>query len=154
MLCSILGWIADSLLFTNLRERCGLCYYCLLSNAAFKHTLFIDIGIDAANLEAVLSAADAQIRALQTGDFTDDMMQKAVLRYGFQAAAASDTISDLAMQRILSLRRGDLRSGQEIAAAMGKVTRAEIMDAAKQLRPDAVFVLRAEQEEAEPDDDD
>ena len=154
MLCSILGWIADSLLFTNLRERCGLCYYCLLSNAAFKHTLFIDIGIDVANLEAVLSAADAQIRALQTGDFTDDMMQKAVLRYGFQAAAASDTISDLAMQRILSLRRGDLRSGQEIAAAMGKVTRAEIMDAAKQLRPDAVFVLRAEQEEAEPDDDD
>lgn len=151
MLCSILGWIADSLLFTNLRERSGLCYYCLLSNAAFKHTLFIDIGIDAANLEAVQHAADAQIRALQTGGFTDDMMQKAVLRYGFQAAAASDTISDLAVQQILQLRRGDPRSGAEIAKAMQKVTRAEIAEAAKQLRADAVFVLRAEQEEAEPD---
>ncbi len=151
MLCSILGWIADSLLFTNLRERSGLCYYCLLSNAAFKHTLFIDIGIDAANLEAVQHAADAQIHALQTGGFTDDMMQNAVLRYGFQAAAASDTISDLAVQQILQLRRGDPRSGAEIAKAMQKVTRAEIAEAAKQLRADAVFVLRAEQEEAEPD---
>ena len=151
MLCSILGWIADSLLFTNLRERSGLCYYCLLSNAAFKHTLFIDIGIDAANLEAVQHAADAQIHALQTGGFTDDMMQNAVLRYGFQAAAASDTISDLAVQQILQLRRGDPRSGAEIAKAMQKVTRAEIAEAAKQLRADTVFVLRAEQEEAEPD---
>ena len=113
--------------------------------------LFIDIGIDAANLEAVQHAADAQIRALQTGGFTDDMMQKAVLRYGFQAAAASDTISDLAVQQILQLRRGDPRSGAEIAKAMQKVTRAEIAEAAKQLRADAVFVLRAEQEEAEPD---
>ena len=152
MLCSILGWIADSLLFTNLRERCGLCYYCLLSLSAFKHTLFIDIGIDADDLDAVQAAVSAQIKALQSGDFTDDMMQKAVLRYAFQAAAASDTISDLAMQSILMLRRGDPRSPQEISAAMQKVTRAEIAAAAKQLVPDVVYVLRAEQEEAEADD--
>lgn len=152
MLCSILGWIADSLLFTNLRERCGLCYYCLLSHAAFKHTLFIDIGIDAANTDAVRKAVAAQIHALQAGDFTDDMMQKAILRYAFQAAAASDTISDLAMQQLLRLRRGDPRSPQEITDAMRKVTRADIAEAAKQLQPDTVFVLRAEQEEAEADD--
>ncbi|MBP0976139.1 MAG: insulinase family protein, partial [Oscillospiraceae bacterium] len=152
MLCSILGWIADSLLFTNLRERCGLCYYCLLSHAAFKHTLFIDIGIDAANTDAVRKAVAAQIHALQAGDFTDDMMQKAILRYAFQAAAASDTISDLAMQQMLRLRRGDPRSPQEITDAMRKVTRADIAEAAKQLQPDTVFVLRAEQEEAEADD--
>ena len=152
MLCSILGWIADSLLFTNLRERCGLCYYCLLSLSAFKHTLFIDIGIDADHLDAVQTAVSAQIEALRNGDFTDDMMQKAVLRYAFQAAAASDTISDLAMQSILMLRRGDPRSPQEISAAMQKVTREEIAAAAKQLVPDVVYVLRAEQEEAEADD--
>lgn len=152
MLCSILGWNADSLLFTNLRERSGLCYYCMLSAESFKHTLFIDIGIDAADLENVKTAAAEQIIALQTGGFTDDMMQKAVLRYAFQAAAASDTISDLAAEQILRLRRGDPRSPQEIADAMQKVTRAEITEAAKQLTPDTVFVLRAEQEEADADD--
>ena len=152
LLCSILGWITDSLLFTNLRERCGLCYYCLLSHAAFKHTLFIDIGIDAANLDAVREAVGTQIRALQTGDFTDDMMQKAILRYAFQAAAASDAISGAAMQEILKLRRRDPRSPQEIIRAMQQVTREEIAAAAMQLMPDTVYVLRAEQEEAEPDD--
>ena len=151
MLCGILGWITDSLLFTNLRETRGLCYYCLLSLEGFKHTIFIDVGIDAANLRAAQDAAAAQIRALQAGAFTDEMMQKAVLRYAFQAAAASDTVSDLAMQQILRLRRRDPRSPQEIAEAMRSVTRADIAAAAKQLMPDAVFILRAEQEEAEPD---
>jgi len=56
------------------------------------------------------------------------------------------------MQQLLRLRRGDPRSPQEIADAMRKVTRADIAEAATQLRPDTVFVLRAEQEEAEPDD--
>ena len=152
MLCSILGWIADSLLFTNLRERSGLCYYCMLSCESFKHTLFIDIGIDAVDLETVQNAAAAQIHALQTGDFTDDMMQKAVLHYAFQAAAASDTISDLAMQQILRLRRNDPRTPQEIADAMKQVTRSEIAEAAKQLVPDTVYILRAEQEEAGDDE--
>lgn len=152
MLCGILGWITDSLLFTNLRETRGLCYYCLLSLESFKHTIFIDAGIDAASLPAAQDAAYAQIRALQEGAFTDEMMQKAVLRYAFQAAAASDTVSDLAMQQILRLRRDDPRSPQEIADAMRNVTRREIAEAAGQLMLDAVFILRAEQEEAEPDD--
>ncbi len=152
VLCSILGWIADSLLFTNLRERCGLCYYCMLSNEAFKHTLFIDIGIDAANLEIVKDAVAAQIHALQDGDFTDDMMQKAVLYNAFQTAETSDTISGLAAQRLLQMRRGDQRSLNEIADAMRKVTREEISEAAKQLALDTVFVLRAEQEEVGADD--
>ncbi len=152
MLCSILGWIADSLLFINLRERCGLCYYCMLSNEAFKHTLFIDIGIEAANLEIVKDAVAAQIRALQDADFTDDMMQKAVLYNTFQMATASDTISGLAAQRLLQLRRSDLRTPQEITEAMQAVTREELAEAAKQLVLDTVFVLRAEQEEVDADD--
>ena len=107
---------------------------------------------DSGDLEIVKDAVAAQIHALQDGDFTDDMMQKAVLYNAFQTAETSDTISGLAAQRLLQMRRGDQRSLNEIADAMRKVTREEISEAAKQLALDTVFVLRAEQEEVGADD--
>ena len=164
-------YITTAIAYTSRKPHIGNAYDIVLADmiARYKrargYEVFLQTGSDehGQKIEEYAKAAgitpkeyvdgvSAQIKALQSGDFTDDMMQKAVLRYAFQAAAASDTISDLAMQSILMLRRGDPRSPQEITAAMQKVTRAEIAAAAKQLVPDVVYVLRAEQEEAEADD--
>lgn len=153
MLCSILGWNSDALLFDNLREKQSLCYYCCLQSAAAKHTLLIDSGIDARDLDAVQRAVTEQITALQTGAFSDDMMEKAVLRYACQAAAASDSADDTAAERLSRFRREDHRTPQQIIEALRNVTREQIMAAAKQLVPDSVFILRADREEAEPDAD-
>ncbi len=151
MLCSLLGWISDSLLYTHLREEQSLCYYCLLQASVFKQTLFIDSGIDSADLDAVCRTAAEQIDALCSGTFTDDMMEKAVLRYADQAAAASDSAGDAAQQILSSLRHNDPRTPQEITEALRQITRQQIMDAAAKLRLDSVYVLCAEREEAEPD---
>lgn len=153
MLCSILGWNSDALLFGHLRERQSLCYYCCLQCAAGKHTLLIDSGIDARNLDAVQHAVAEQITALQTGAFSDAMMEHAVLRHACQTAAASDSAYDTAAERLSRFRLADPRTPQQITEAMRQVTRAQIMAAAQQLVPDSVFILRAEREEAEPDAD-
>ena len=153
MLCSILGWNADALLFTNLREKKSLCYYCCLQHSGSKHTIFIDCGIDAADLEAVRQEIHAQIKALQNGDFTDEMMETSVLRHACRAAAASDSPYDTAAELLARRRCGDPCTPQEMTEALRQVTREQIMAAAKQLRPDAVFILRAEREEAEHDAD-
>ena len=153
MLCSILGWNADALLFTNLREKQSLCYYCCLQHSRSKHTVFIDCGIDAANLDTVRQEIGAQIKAVQDGQFTDEMMEKSVLRYACQAAADSDSSYDKAAEMLSRLRSGDPRTPQQMTEALRLVTREQIMDAAKMLHPDAVFILRAEREEAEADAD-
>lgn len=153
MLCSILGWNSDALLFTNLREKQSLCYYCCLQCAPGKHTLFADAGVDAKDLETVQRIAAAQITALQTGDFTDEMLENAVLRFARQAAADSDSIYDTAAERLNRYRRNDPRTPQQMTDALRLVTRQQITEAAAQLKLDSVFILRAEREEAEPDAD-
>ena len=153
MLCSILGWNSDALLFVNLREKQSLCYYCCLQHSRSKHTIFIDCGIDAADLNAVRQEIDAQLKAMQNGDFTDEMMEKSVLRYACRAAADSDSAYDTAAEMLGRLRSGDLRTPQQMTEALRHVTRAQIAEAAKMLQPDSVFILRAEREEAEDDAD-
>lgn len=151
LLCSILGWNSDALLFVNLRERQSLCYYCCLQCAADKHTLMIDSGIDADNLAAVQDAVAAQIAALQTSAFPEEMLESAILRYACQAAAASDSAYGMAAEQLRRYRRADARTPQQILAAMRQISREQIAEAAKQLVQDAVFILRADREEAEAD---
>ncbi len=148
MICSILGWNSDALLFTELREKRGLCYYCCLECSSGKHSVIIDSGTDSDNINALRTGIDAQIEALRNGRFSEQMMQKAILRYACRAAAASDSPYDLAAEEISRLQHDDPRSAAELTAAMQAVTREQIADAAKQLRLDSVFVLLAEREEA------
>ena len=149
IICGMLGWIQDSLLFMNLRERQCLCYYCCLQCADDKHALFIDSGIEAKEIDAVCEAVEAQFEALRSGDFTDDMIEKAILRHACRKAAAADSPYDAANEPFSRYLTGDDRTTQEMLAAMEQVTRAQITEAAAQLRLDSGFILRAEREEAE-----
>ena len=148
VLCAVLCWNSDSLLFVSLRERQPLCYYCSLTAAYDKQTLMIDSGTDHADLPKVRRIVAQQITALQNGAFTEEMMQQAVLRYECRAAAVSDSPFDTAAALLDRILRDDPRSMQEMAAAMRQVTKAQVAEAARRLVPDSVFVLRAEREEA------
>ena len=141
--CGVLGWISDSLLFENLREKQGLCYYCALQHAVTKQTVFIDTGIDSAQAQAVQDAVSEQLLAMKNGAFTDDMMERAVLRYEYQTAAATDAPDTAAEMAVIRHRLNDPRTPAEFAAAMRRVTRAELSEAAEQLRPDSVYLLQA-----------
>ena len=152
VLCGVLGGITESLLFLNLREKQGLCYYCALQSSGFKHTLTIDCGIDAEQAAAVQRAAAEQIRVLQTGSFPAEMMQQAVLQYEYHAAAVLDAPDSLAAAAAAMHRRNDPRTPAMLAEAMRTVTREQIAEAAGQLTLHTVFLLRAaDGEEAEPD---
>lgn len=152
VLCGVLGGIPESLLFLNLREKQGLCYYCALQSSQFKHTVTIDCGIEAEQAETVQKAVAEQLRTLQSGGFPDEMMRQAVLQYEYHAAAVQDAPDSTAAAAAAMYRRQDLRTPEMLAEAMRKVTREQIAAAAKQLTPDTVYLLRAEDgEEADTD---
>ena len=152
VLCGVLGGIPESLLFLNLREKQGLCYYCALQSSQFKHTVTIDCGMDAEQAETVQAAVAEQLRKLQDGDFPDEMMRQAVLQYEYHAAAVQDAPDSTAAAAAAMYRRRDLRTPEALAEAMRQVTREQIAEAAKQLTLDTVYLLRAEDgEEADAD---
>lgn len=149
MVCSLLGGISDSLLFTNIREEQQLCYYILLQSAAFKHAVFIDCGTDSDQLETVQQSIAKQIALLCSGDFPDDMPEKAVMRYERLCAASTDSVSGTAAAQMIRDRRQDHRSTAEFAAALRNLSKEDIMQAAAALRLDSVYTLCAAEPEGE-----
>lgn len=150
MVCSLLGGISDSLLFTAIREEQQLCYYILLQSAAFKHAVYIDCGTDTDQLEQAQQGIAQQISRLCSGDFPDDLPEKAVLRYERLCASGTDSASGTASAQITRDRRQDHRSPAEFAAALRGLTKADIMLAAAALRLDTVYMLCAAEGEDEP----
>ena len=147
MLNGILGGINNSLLFLNVREARSLCYYCLSSYSLLKGVLSVDCGVQTADLPAAEEAVREQIALLQSGDFPDSMLREAVLDYIGREAAQENTNAGIADRIADGLMRGDTRSPEETAAALAAVTKAQITEAARQLTPAAVYILRAEEAE-------
>lgn len=142
MLKALLSDSPDSLLFQNVREKRGLCYYCSLRVDRLKRTVYIESGVSAKQLQETEAAVSAQIDALRNGGFTDEMMEEAILQYEYRSAAATDTVNGIAAAAAAQHVFDDPRSMQEIAEAMRRVTRADIAAAAAKLMPDTVYILR------------
>ena len=145
MLNALLGGINNSLLFLNVREKQSLCYYCISTVSALKSVLTVDLGVQTADLQAAQDAVAAQIACLQRGDFPDSMCREAVLDYERQAAVTSNVNASVAARIADGHLFEDDRTPEEIAAALSRITKAQIMEAAAQLTLDTVFVLRAEE---------
>ena len=145
MLNSILGGINNSLLFLNVREARSLCYYCLSSYSLLKGILSIDCGVQSTDLPAAEAAVSEQIALLRRGEFPESMLREAVLDYQGRAAVRENTNSGTAGRIADGQMLGDTRSPDEIAAAFSQITRAQIAEAARQLVPDTVYILRAEE---------
>lgn len=147
MLNLILGGTTGSLLFANVREKKSLCYYCASRYQRRKHALIIDCGVRTDQLAEAKQAILEQVDLLRAGDFTDAQMEEAVLFQANSYASAADAHGGIAYW-ILNQRTHDVeRSMEETLEAMRAVTRDEIIEAAKQMQLDTVYILRAEAEE-------
>ncbi|MCQ2417066.1 MAG: insulinase family protein [Oscillospiraceae bacterium] len=143
MLEGMLSGISDSLLFTNVREKQQLCYYILMHVSTFKNTVFIDCGIDYEQVSTAISTILTQFSTIQCGLFSDDMKEKVALRYERLAAEMSDSASGIASMACTDFRRQETRSPQVFSQVLRTMPRETIMNAAKQLVLDSVYILRA-----------
>ena len=93
-----------------------------------------------------------QAQAAQKALDRKHSMQQAILQFEYQAAAAQDAPDSMAAVEAARFRRSDPRDAAALADAMRQVTRTQIAEAAMQLVPDTVYLLRAaEGEGADPD---
>lgn len=139
----LLGGTTGSLLFVNVREKRSLCYYCASRYVRSKHALTIDCGVRTEKLEETKAAILEQCEALCNGDFTDAQMAEAKMYYDHTLASASDSQSGLAAWVFQQKQTGRSRTMEESSAALGAVTREQVIAAAKKMRLDTVYTLLA-----------
>ncbi len=138
----LLGCTPFSKLFSNVREKLSLCYYCTAAYRDLKGTLIIDSGVEEQNIQKARTAIEEQLAAIRAGDFTDEELYNTKLYmcglFKANYDSAVDTMSWFETQNT----RGTSYTPEQQSELVMNVTREQVMECAGSFKPDTVYILK------------
>ena len=141
IMADVLGGGPYSLLFTNVREKLSLCYYCAARGVRKKGVLMIDSGVEFDNMDKTYNAVMEQIEMLKAGDFDDGIVEasKLAITGSLKGVYDSQTVID----HWYADRWFDkqLLAPEELAELVKSVTKEDVITAAKSIKLDTVYRL-------------
>lgn len=144
---SLLGGTSQSLLFKNVREKMGLCYYCMSGYDSHTGAVTVDSGVAEENIEKAEQEILRQLSLLADGAFSDEEWEGTRLQYISRLRSYNDSQAAEAGWYIGHLLFGRYDTPDEAIEAICSVTREQVCAAARQIKPQCVYVLRAEEGE-------
>ena len=142
---TLLGGSAFSKLFTNVREKLSVCYYCDSFYMDLKGTMMIESGVDNANIEKAKAAIREQIEDIKNGKFSEEELENTKLYICGNFKSNYDSEWDIAAWYRVQDTRGTAYSPEEVAEIINSVTAEQVIECAKSFEPDSVFILKAEE---------
>ena len=154
MFNEIFGGSPASKLFTNVRERLSLCYYCASSYDPYLGNITVSSGINVRDLARTKAEILRQLEAIRSGEISEDEFlaaKKAILHwyrqiydYPFELFAFYNTRSMLGINA----------SPEEYMRAFGEVTVEDVIEVAKGVQLDTVFFLEGTLDGSDGDEED
>lgn len=141
VMTDIFGAGTYSKLFTNVREKESLCYYCSAKLDAGKGIIFIQSGVEKENIEKAISAIKREFNAMANGDFDEDIINSSKLNICDSLKGAFDTPADIDAWYASQLTASTVLSPEELSEQIKQVTKEEIMTAAMFASFDTVYIL-------------
>lgn len=123
---SILGALPTSRLFTNVREKQSLCYYCTSAYSGFSGVLSMDSGVDHANAEKAGKAMMKELEQLQTALVTPEELEQAKKALKNVFDTAKDSPGALSNWVFVQQLRGSSLDLDEVSKMVQEVTAEEI----------------------------
>lgn len=135
------GGVPFSLLFSNVREKMSLCYYCSSNIVYGKNTMIVTSGVSQENLEKAREEIMNQFKAMQNGEFEDSLLTDAK-RYLINALRLTgDTPSSCASEAFERFIRSDHADVEERIRLYENLTKQDIISTAKKFKLDTVYML-------------
>jgi predicted Zn-dependent peptidase len=141
---SLIGGSTHSKLFREIREKRSLAYYVSSSIETTKGLLLINSGINAENQEEVVELVQKEINAVTKGEFSKDEFMRSKKSIINHLKQDLDSNSSLSAHYLLSLVNNKKESINKIIAGVEKVSRDDIIDVARKLKLDTVYLLKSE----------
>lgn len=142
----MLGGDVSSKLFSVVREKLSLCYYCSASFARNKSSMRVSSGVEAENTEKTRNAVLEQLEELRNGNFTDEDLEKAKLSISNILKTSNDCMESISTWYLSCIDDGEIITPADRIARYQAVTREQIIEAAKAMKLDTVFVLASKEE--------
>ncbi len=146
MMSDLFGGDVFSKLFMIVREKMSLCYYCHSRFVTSKRILTVECGVEKNNIEKAKAAILEQLDEIKKGNFTEEDMKKAKLSARNSFNALSDHANSISNWYTTNVLLGLDNTPEQEADEYSAVTKEEIIEAARSLKLDTVFVLTSDKE--------
>lgn len=147
----IFGSGTYSKLFTNVREKLSLAYYCWSKFIKDKGLLLVEAGIDTDKEKKVSAEVLSQLSDLRNGKTDPEVLEssKRALKEKLTFSMPESILSWYSTQVL----ENEILNPEEVIAAIEQVTMEQVCEAAKKISIDTIFMLSAKgEEEAESDE--
>ena len=149
LMSALLGGSAFSLLFTNVREKLSLCYYCAARYVDGKGALVIDSGVDLKNIELAKKAISEQLNDIAEGKFTDELLDNTKLMLKGVLRSAFDSIGGISSWYLNNVIKSVDYNPEQVMEIYDNISREQVIECAKTFKLDTVYLLESKSQKAE-----
>ncbi len=137
----IFGGGPYSKLFTNVREKLSLCYYCSAASVKSKGLVTVDSGVEAPNCEKAQSEILHQLDAIKQGEFSDFEFESSVKSITDSLNSYNDSQELLDIWYSIKISDKVILSPEDAAQQIMMVTRDDVINAARGVHLHTVYRL-------------
>lgn len=148
----IFGGGTYSKLFSVVREKMSLCYYCSAAFFSSKGVVMVQSGIEDINEEKAKSEILNQLSLVAQGDFSDDVFSSSIKSLTDSIISNNDTPESICAWYATQLLRDKLKTPEEYVGEIQSVERQQVIEAAKTIKLDTIFMLKSNGEAADDED--
>ena len=144
IMCDIFGGGPYSRLFTNVREKMSLCYYCSASSVRQKGLVTVESGIETGNAEKAQDEILNQLEIIQRGEFNDFEFSSSIKSIRDSLRTYNDSQSALDTWYLLKVNNNCVYSPEDISEKISLITREDVVQAAEGVKLHTVYKLLPE----------
>ncbi len=149
VMTDLFGGSPHSKLFTVVREKMSLCYYCSARMYMKKGVMFVQSGIENYNEEKAKEAILSQLEDVKNGKFTEDDICASVKALSDGFKSISDSPESLDVWFMSQNTSKKYLYPEDYINMFRSVTKDDIIKAANDITLDTVFMLSGETEDGE-----
>ena len=141
LMTALLGGTPHSRFFVNVREKLSLCYYCAAGADKLNGVVTVDSGLEEDNKEKAVAEILRQIEIVQRGEFEDDELIATKMSLSNSFMTATDSQGSLLSFYLGQIMDKELYSPEQMADMITSVQKDRVVEAAKKLVLDTVYLL-------------
>lgn len=141
VMCDIFGGGPYSRLFTNVREKMSLCYYCSATSVRYKGFLTVDSGVETENAQKAIDEILNQLEIMKKGEFSQNEFDSSIKSICDSLKTYYDSQNSLDLWYALKINNQNLYSPEDIIEKIKQITKEDVIYAAKGVNLHTVYKL-------------
>ena len=141
VMTDIFGGGPYSRLFSNVREKMSLCYYCSASSIRQKGLITVESGIETDNCEKAHKEILNQLQTIKNGEFSDFEFASSIKSLTDSLNGYNDSQNSINLWYAIKVNNDNLYTPEDIAEKIKNISREDVIRCANGIRLNTVYKL-------------